>query len=114
MKMTRCLASLFALAFLVSSSIADEIKVPPRTVHDIIKVLDKASAYDAEFLEAKKWTARLPPENATNEELNTFYITRGESFAKLGKIHEAKKDLLTVVEKYPSKVNTLRTQELGS
>jgi CHAT domain-containing protein len=112
-KKIRYFTSFFALTFLVFSSLADEAKAPPRTVDDIIKVLDKASAYDAEFLEAKKWASLSPPNSTSLEELNTFYITRSEAFAKLGQIEAAKKDLLLVIEKYPSKVNTLRTQELA-
>lgn len=110
MKLTTLLIAAFGMT---AGSFAEEIKAPPRTVDDIIKVLDKASAYDSEFLEAKKWTARTPPDPASNEELNTFYITRSEAFAKLGQIESAKRDLMLVIEKYPSKVNTLRTQELA-
>ncbi len=113
MKKNRYLIGFFVLFFLLCSTFADEIKAPPRTVDDIIKVLDKASAYDAEFLEAKKWASLSPPSSTSLEELNTFYITRSEAFAKLGQIEAAKKDLLLVIEKYPSKVNTLRTQELA-
>jgi len=40
-------------------------------------------------------------------------VTRSEAYAKLGQVESAKKDLLLVVEKYPSKVNQLRTQELA-
>ena len=113
MNKNRFLVSFFALVFLVFSTSADEIKAPPRTVDDIIRVLDKASEYEAEFLEAKKWASLPPPDTTSLDALNTFYITRSEAFAKLGQIEAAKKDLLLVIEKYPSKVNTLRTQELA-
>jgi CHAT domain-containing protein len=103
-----------ALLFLwLSHALADDIKLPPRTVDDIIKVLDKSAAYDQEFLEARKWAAETPPEQGSPEELNTFYITRSEAFAKLGQLENAKKDLLRVVNEYPSKVNMLRTQEMA-
>ena len=113
MRSTRYALLLVAICLHAFTSMADEIKVPPRTVDDIIKVLDKSSQYEAEFIEAKKWTSKLPPESASPEVLNTFYVTRSEAYAKLGQVESAKKDLLLVVEKYPSKVNQLRTQELA-
>ena len=88
----------FAIAvccFWTSGLFAQDIKLPPRTVDDIIKVLDKAAAYDQEFLEAKQWAAKTPPEGASAEALNTFYITRSEAFAgkpaalKLGSVVQA-------------------------
>jgi len=113
MRSTRHILLLAAICLHALTSIADEIKAPPRTVDDVIKVLDKSSQYDAEFIDAKKWISKLPPEGASFEALNTFYITRSEAYAKLGQVENAKKDLLLVVEKYPSQVNQLRTQELA-
>jgi len=65
MRSTRYALLLVAICLHAFTSMADEIKVPPRTVDDIIKVLDKSSQYEAEFIEAKKWTSKLPPESAS-------------------------------------------------
>lgn len=113
MRAIRYILLLATICLHALTSMADEIKAPPRTVDDVIKILDKSKEYDTEFAEAKKWASQSAPENATPELLNKFYITRSEAYAKLGQTEKAKNDLLLVVEKYPSKVNTLRTQELA-
>ncbi len=114
MKTIKVIAFLFMLLGCINLVKAEEeIKVPPRTVEDIIKVLDKSLIFDQEFVEAKKWISRTVPETESTEDLNTFYVTRSEAYAKLGQIENAKKDLLLVINKYPSKTNMLRTQEFA-
>ena len=72
---------------------------PPRSVDDILSVIDREAMKDA--LNLKNWERQVKnkiPENATRSELIEFYFKRGETAFKLGFFQQSRDDYLKVYE----------------
>ncbi len=90
----------------------ETIKLPPRDIKDILKVLAETKQ-DLKLEEkAKGIIAKAPPLNADAETLNAFYYRRAIAYETLGNVKAAAEDLNKVVEEYPSREPTERAEEL--
>lgn len=90
----------------------DELKVPPRTIDDILKVIQQSKGFEVQLAESRSWIEREAPLSASPEALNKFYVNRAEAYARLGQMEKAIHDMELVISKYPSGSNILRTQDL--
>lgn len=72
---------------------APEIHLPPRTIDDVVRLLDHFKPDPAVAAKAREAAAALPPSNATRAELFEFYLQRGRANAKIGRIDQQIADL---------------------
>lgn len=91
---------------------ANEIKAPPRTIDDILKVIQKNAIEVDSLKDAKRWIARDIPDSASDAEKNNFYFSRAEAFARVGQVDKAIKDIELVISKYPGTEYRLKLMNL--
>jgi len=88
------------------------VKAPPRTIDDIVRVLDRKTADADPLVDARNMVAKEVPKSASTEEMNLFFRNRSEAYARLGDIDKAIKDLTQSIRQYPGRSNTFRTSDL--
>ena len=88
-------------------------KLPPRTIQDVLAVLNKPTDEIESVKEAKHFLSVSEPKDADSEQLHTYYASKSEALARLGQVNKAMETLNEVVTKYPSKYIYLQMTDLS-
>lgn len=70
-----------------------EIRLPPRTIDDVVRLLDHFKPDPAVAAKAQEAATALAPPDASRAELFEFYLQRGRANAKIGRIDQQIADL---------------------
>ena len=62
----------------------DKVPPPPKTINDLVKLLDAAKPDQADIQKSKDILQAAPPANATNQQLYVFYRDRARASEQLG------------------------------
>ena len=90
----------------------ENIKVPPRDIKDILKILEQTKQDQSQLEKAKAVLALTIPNTTDSEILNHFYYRRATAESILGNSKDALEIMKKVVNDYPSKESNLRIDEL--
>ncbi|MFA7268548.1 MAG: CHAT domain-containing tetratricopeptide repeat protein [Sterolibacterium sp.] len=93
----RWLALLFAL-FIGSVAAAEEPQVPPRTIHDILAVLDSRPVNTGKLAAAHEILETPPPPGLDGAELAEFHMKRARAANELGLVGPQISELRRVIE----------------
>ena len=104
--------SLFAQAPKEEIQEVENIKIPPRDIKDILKILEQTKQDPTQIEKAKAVLALPTPKTEDAEVLNHFYCRRATAEGILGNSKEALVNLYKVVNDYPSRVAEFRIDEL--
>ncbi|PUE58925.1 hypothetical protein B9Z44_04545 [Limnohabitans curvus] len=88
------------------------LKVPPRTVTDVLRAVDSAKADPAEMAQAKEFAIKPIPDATDVEHLHSFYRQRAIAYQRLGKMNLAIQDARLITEKYKSSDKRVQLESL--
>ena len=74
------------------------IPKPPRSVQDVLNMLERYQISKAEVDKTISQANSVPPIGASREEMRLFYQQRGYAADRLGRIEQAKQDILKTLE----------------
>jgi CHAT domain-containing protein len=88
------------------------LKVPPRTVTDVLRAIDSAKADPAEMAQAKEFVLKPVPDSNNLEQLHSFHRQRAIAYQRLGKMNLAIQDAKLITEKYKSNDRLVQLESL--
>ena len=106
------ISSLFAQVTKEEVPEVENIKIPPRDIKDILKVLEQTKQDQTQVEKAKAVLALPIPKSEDPEVLNHFYYRRATAEGILGNSKEALANMYKVVHDYPSRESNLRIDEI--
>jgi hypothetical protein len=88
------------------------LKVPPRTVSDVLRAVDGAKVDPAEMAQAREFVLKPVPDSDDVERLHSFYRQRAIAYQRLGKINLSIQDARLITEKYKSSDKLVQLESL--
>ena len=90
----------------------EKIKVPPRDIKDILRVLQQSKPNVAEMDKVKAIIATPVPVTTDKEVLNTFYYKRAKAYESIGKMDQALADTMLTTQKYPARDPRMELEDI--